>query len=274
MMPYGLYIASVLAALALYMTAPRRGYSPARLGMLLGAMTLGGLWIALAKHLPDLAGQWTPLVYYYLFSVIAIGSAVRVITHRRPVLSALWFVLVVLATAGLFVVLSATFVAFAMVIIYAGAIVVTYVFVIMLASPAAPDAVGDDSPTYDRAAREPAAAIAVGFLMLAVLLTVAFEPLVANPRAAGPSDQRVLSRDLTQRPPELTPEGPPEVGKQAASVDNIERVGLDLFRGHPLGLELAGVILTVSLIGAVVLVRRPIAPEAAESPRDTDVRDE
>jgi NADH-quinone oxidoreductase subunit J len=49
-------------------------------------------------------------------------------------------------------------------------------------------------------------------------------------------------------------------------IDNTERVGLDLFSEHPLGLELAGVILLVSLIGAVVLARRKLS----DTDTDTD----
>jgi NADH-quinone oxidoreductase subunit J len=64
-----------------------------------------------------------------------------------------------------------------MVIIYGGAILVTYVFVIMLAAQAGGQAAaeGQDpqtSPLYDREAREPAAAVIVGFLLLAVLLSI------------------------------------------------------------------------------------------------------
>ena len=75
-------------------------------------------------------------VYFWIFSAIAIFGAVRVVTHPRPVYSALYFVLTVFATAGLFILLWAEFMAAALVLIYAGAILVTYVFVIMLAAEA------------------------------------------------------------------------------------------------------------------------------------------
>jgi hypothetical protein len=75
-------------------------------------------------------------VYFWIFSAIAIIGALRVITHAKPVYSALYFVLTVFATAGLFLLLWAEFMAAALVIIYAGAILVTYVFVIMLAAEA------------------------------------------------------------------------------------------------------------------------------------------
>ena len=192
-MAYALYIASVVGAVALLMMMPRRGFNPRWIGGLLGAVTLGGLWLWLSRGLGEAANLGigrAAMIYYYLFSAIAIGSAVRVITHTKPVFAALWFIMVVCATAGLFVILGAEFMAFAMIIIYGGAILVTYVFVIMLASQAGDPASLQAEPEYDRVAREPFAAIAAGFLLLAVLLTVAFD----SPAAAQPRRQRPVRR--------------------------------------------------------------------------------
>src|SRR5436190_11290344 len=110
-------------------------------------------------------------VFFWLFSAVAIVGAIRVITHPRPVYSALWFVLAVLATAGLFILLWAEFMAAALVMIYAGAILVTYVFVIMLATqsarPGAPQGaeVGGVAE-YDAVSREPILACAIGFTLM------------------------------------------------------------------------------------------------------------
>jgi len=268
-MQYALYIASVAGAVALAMMMPRQGFSPVRLGGLLGAVSLGALWLALAGLLPDDLGiaqaAWP---YYYVFSFLAIGSAVRVITHTKPVYAALWFIMLVLASAGLFLLLDATFMALAMVIIYGGAILVTYVFVIMLAAQSGDPEMGETSATYDRVAREPFAAVAAGFLLLAVLLNVAFmQPHSPNPAASaaamGVSDEAILQHELTHRPDLVLAE---QTRHPALSQDvtgtrrlaNAERIGMDLFKSHPLGLELAGVILLVSLIGAVVIARKRV----------------
>src|SRR4051812_35689133 len=80
--------------------------------------------------------------YFWIFSAIAIIGAIRVVTHSKPVYSALYFVLTVFASAGLFLLLWAEFMAAALVLIYAGAILVTYVFVIMLAAEAAQPGAG------------------------------------------------------------------------------------------------------------------------------------
>jgi NADH:ubiquinone oxidoreductase subunit 6 (subunit J) len=54
----------------------------------------------------------------------------------------------------------------------------------------------------------------------------------------------------------------PALLADASRVENVERIGLDLFEKHPLGLELAGVILLVSLVGAVVIARKRIEAQA------------
>lgn len=305
--PLALYIATVLGGLALLLIMPkRRGNVPA-LGALLGGAALGGTWLALASGVVgesvfDRLTGLTPMAftYYYVFSAIAIVAGVRVITHTRPVYSALWFVMVVLASAGLLLVLAAEFMAFAMIIIYAGAILVTYMFVIMLASQSqSPDAPADAgagggaatrqsevSPAYDRLAREPFSAILAGFLLLAVLLTVAFPPSPMEPieAAQGPTDAELAERVLADRPvrpvlaeqaAEVETTGDSELVAQepirssvrpdeGVRISNGERIGVDLFRSHPLGLELAGVILLISLIGAVVIARTQVPEEHAE----------
>lgn len=269
-MVYGLYIASVIGAVALFMMMPRLRYAPRTLGKLLGAATVGGAWLYLARVLPAAAeGSAAPRLYYYVFSAIAIGAAARVITHEKPVFSALWFILVVLASAGLLLALDAEFMAMAMVIIYGGAILVTYVFVIMLATQSVDPNNAETAPVYDRAAREPLAAVGVGFLLLALLLTVVCEPVERRAAHGAAAHDDVVDRLLARRPAVAFAE---QLGQSvdkataqrlagANQLTNTEAIGLDLFRRHPLGLELAGVILLVALIGAVVIARMPV-PEA------------
>ncbi|MEM9296644.1 MAG: NADH-quinone oxidoreductase subunit J, partial [Planctomycetota bacterium] len=185
------------------------------------------------------------------------------ITHPKPVYSALWFILVVVASAGLMVTLSAEFMALAMLIIYGGAILVTYMFVIMLASQSAPLDTAEALPEYDATAREPVAAVAAGFLLLAVLLSVAFDPSIAPNPAAKVTDAQVAqylpgrtaqgeAAWLTSSP--MDPEGAEAVAA-GETVSNVERIGMDLFTANPLAIELAGVILLMSMVGAVVIAK-------------------
>src|SRR5665213_1496526 len=155
----------VFAGVGTLMLLPtRRDVSFRRIG---GTMVVAALLIFVAILLRNAAAGMN--AYFWIFSFIALASAVRVITHPRPVYSALYFVLTVFASAGLFILLEAEFMAAALVLIYAGAILVTYVFVIMLASQAS----SETSPTpaqklaeYDNVSREPLAAVAIGFALM------------------------------------------------------------------------------------------------------------
>ena len=267
-----LYIATVLGAVGVYLLMPRENRRPMVVGGLLAAAALGGLWLALATRLVGEGVGFADgaTVFYYVFSSIAICAAVRVITHTRPVYAALWFVMVVIASAGLMLTLAADFMAFAMLIIYGGAILVTYMFVIMLATPPRGAEEGDAGPDYDRFAREPLWAVTAGFLLLAVMLSVMFTPIEPNPLAVARLDTDVTARVLTDR----AVDGPGEFAMyttaQRSVLSNPERIGLDLFMAHPLAIELAGVILLVALIGAIVIARArvegspPLAATAGE----------
>jgi NADH-quinone oxidoreductase subunit J len=178
-------------------------------------------------------------VYFWLFSSIALVGAVRVVTHTTPVYSALYFVLTVFATAGLFVLLWAEFMAAALVLIYAGAILITYVFVIMLAAEATSGALGGLAE-HDAISREPVAACAVGFTLMAVILLVIFDKSQSIARSGG-SDS-------------------------AAVTGATQQLGAYLFRHHLVNLELAGLILTLAMVGAIVIARRRVEPAALERP--------
>ena len=270
-----LYIASILGAAALVLMMPRPGTNLRPLGALLGVSALGGAWLAIVGTHTDMVRDFAEgalglpsaaFAYYYVFSFIAIAAAIRVITHSRPVYAALWFVMVVLASAGLFLTLSAQFMAFAMVIIYGGAILVTYMFVIMLASHGGNQGDDDEEPAYNRFAREPLWACVSGFLLLAVLLTVFFDhkAMAPNEAAAARPDNEVIANVLTDRAiTEATAELRSSPEADANTLSNAEKVGLDLFEAHPLAIELAGVILTLSLIGAVVIAKTRVENEDA-----------
>ena len=102
---------------------------------------------------------------FYAFSGIAILGAGLMLAQHNPVRAALSFALVVLSTCGLFLLLSAPFLMAATIIIYAGAIIITFLFVIMLAQQ-----IGMTSA--DQRSREPFLASLAGFVLLACLLVV------------------------------------------------------------------------------------------------------
>src|SRR4051812_14368591 len=176
MAPAVILVLCVVAGVGTVMLLPTRRESSLR--------KIGGIVLfAAGLILMALLVRWTPGSaeggmgpYFWIFSTIALAGAVRVVTHTKPVYSALYFVLTVFASAGLFLLLWAEFMAVALVLIYAGAILVTYVFVIMLAAEATPTT-GPMAglAEHDAISREPVIACAVGFAMMGVLLFVIFE---------------------------------------------------------------------------------------------------
>ena len=69
---------------------------------------------------------------FYFFSLMAVASALLFVTRRSPVPAALWLVNVMFALSGLYVMLDAPFIGIIQVLVYAGAIMVVFVFVVML----------------------------------------------------------------------------------------------------------------------------------------------
>lgn len=219
--------------------------------LLLTGLTL----LALVLRFSYLAHQTNfHTIYFWIFSAIAIFGAVRVITHRRPVYSALYFVLTVFATSGLFILLMAQFMAGALVIIYAGAILITYVFVIMLAAQpagAGTTTAAQQMADYDHYSRDPFIASAIGFALMGVLLFVIFD-------RAG---------ELRQAPPaqaaEIAASGAPAVE------GNTQELGVYLFNNQQVSLELAGVLLTIAMVGAIIIARRRVLRTEPTPPGQT-----
>jgi NADH:ubiquinone oxidoreductase subunit 6 (subunit J) len=150
-----------LGLAAVYLLLPRvRRYPPLWGGVLAGlALTAGGwLLIRTETALPE-------TVLFYSFSGIAVAAGGLLITLRNPVHAALSFALVVLSSCGLFLLRAAPFLMAATVIIYAGAIVVTFLFVIMLAQQ-------EGFSSADQRSREPFLATVAGFVLLGALLCV------------------------------------------------------------------------------------------------------
>jgi NADH:ubiquinone oxidoreductase subunit 6 (subunit J) len=169
--PVLLYVGCALGALGVVMALPRRGLSPRVLGAIVAGVGLGAIFLGLGLRAGKVAGG-LPNINFYIFSVIALGASLRVISHPRPVYAALYFILTILSSCGLYVLLSAEFMAFALVIVYAGAILITYLFVIMLATEAPTAGESEALAEYDRYSREPLAATMVGFVLIASLTTM------------------------------------------------------------------------------------------------------
>jgi NADH:ubiquinone oxidoreductase subunit 6 (subunit J) len=144
----------------IYLLLPRPRPFPRLWGGVAGGVALlltGSLLIRTAVSVES--------VLFYTFSCIAVIAGALLITQTNPGRAALSFALVVLSTCGLFLLQAAPFLMAATTIVYAGAIIVTFLFVLMLAHQEGPS-------DADWRSREPALACAAGFVLLGALLYV------------------------------------------------------------------------------------------------------
>jgi NADH-quinone oxidoreductase subunit J len=160
--------------------------------------------------------------HFYLFGVIAIISAVTFVSRKSPVAAALWLVNTLFCLAALYVMMDAQFIAAIQVLLYAGAIMVVFLFVVMLLN------LGQASDVTDMVSgKTKLAAAIVGVLLLAEVF--------------------VLWRDGGTPPPARTEQLEPGV---------INQVAAPLFRDYLLAFEITSVLLLVAIVGAVVLAKR------------------
>lgn len=290
--PVLLYVACALGALGVVLAMPRKNVAAYVVGAAVGAAGFAVAMIGLAK---GAGGAGLPGPLFYIFSLIALGGSLRVITHPRPIYSALYFILTIIASTGLYVLLAAEFMAFALVIVYAGAILITYMFVIMLASEGATESATEGSTEYDRVSREPVIATAAGFVLLAALSTMLMGGARDLPSQSNATGAEVAL--MTQRTEGvLRKAGAIKEGERlsAASIGeegmrnyeagiikitgadgkdrvlakdqwpaelaltNTESLGFELMEANPGAIEIAGVILLMAMLGAVVLARKKV----------------
>jgi NADH-quinone oxidoreductase subunit J len=182
----------VLGLIAVYLLLPRpRGYPP-WWGASVAVLALVSAGFLLIRD----GGRVVETVLFYLFSAIALVAAGLLVTQQNPVKAALSFALVVLSTCGLFLLQAAPFLMAATIIIYAGAIIVTFLFVIMLAQQTG-------LSDADARSREPFLSCVAGFVLLGAILfvlhstyhTKALDDLLAHTEQAlqQPSSEAIQS---------------------------------------------------------------------------------
>jgi NADH-quinone oxidoreductase subunit J len=169
------------------------------------------------------------LIFYVLSGLVILASAL-VIGQRNPMYSVMMLILAFAALAGLYIQLDAPFVAVAQIIIYAGAIMVLFLFVVMLLN--APQ---EDGAEWDRLhpLRRPGM-IRFGAL-LALLLVVQLGWALSSMRSL---DAAVGSRT------------------GAETVSSVRELGRVLFTDHMFAFEATSILILVAMVGAVVLARR------------------
>jgi NADH:ubiquinone oxidoreductase subunit 6 (subunit J) len=153
----------VAGGLAVWYMLPSPKRRPMGFGILAGVIGLAGLAAFLVRGLGDQILETVEAGLFFGFSGLAIVFAVLMITGRNPARCALAFAMVILNTCGLFLLLAAPFLMAATIVIYAGAIIVTFLFVIMLSQQSGPS-------SADLRSREPELSVAAGFVLLALFL--------------------------------------------------------------------------------------------------------
>ncbi|NBR91303.1 MAG: NADH-quinone oxidoreductase subunit J [Rhodobacteraceae bacterium] len=162
---------------------------------------------------------------FYLFAVSALAGGLFTVVSRNPVHSVLWLILAFLSSAGLFVLLGAEFVAMLLVIVYVGAVAVLFLFVVMMLDV-------DFAELKAEMARYMPLALLIGVVIL-MQLGLAYG---AWETAEGAEAARAA----------VAPEG----------VENTAALGLLIYDQYFLLFQLAGLILLVAMIGAIVLTLR------------------
>ena len=163
-----------------------------------------------------------PVFFFYAFAVLAIVSALGMVLNvRNTVASALCLVVTMIALAGIYVLLEAHIVAVLQIMVYAGAIIVLFLFVVMLLN------LRSDEFSPGRQKLVKFAAVVIACVVLAELL-------------------RLLTTGLPEAPP--LPEG----------YGGYAQVGVALYTDYVLAVEVSGLLLLAALVGGLILAKRRI----------------
>ena len=165
------------------------------------------------------------LIAFYLFGILACVAGFMVVISKNPVPSVLWLILTFLCAAGLFVLQGAEFVAMLLIIVYVGAVAVLFLFVVMMLDV-----------DFAELRSELARFLPLGIVIAAVLLTVlgmSFANWQTSPEAEG---------QLAVAIP--------------ADIPNANAIGAVLYDRYFFAFQLAGLVLLVAMIGAIVLTLR------------------
>jgi NADH-quinone oxidoreductase subunit J len=164
---------------------------------------------------------------FYAFAIVTVAAGLMVTISRNPVHSVLWLILAFLSSAGLFVLLGAEFVAMLLIIVYVGAVAVLFLFVVMMLDI-------DFAALKGELARYMPLGLLVGVVLL-MQLALGIGAWVQADGALGL--RQAVAPDATQ-------------------VENTKALGLIIYDQYMLLFQLAGLILLVAMIGAILLTLR------------------
>jgi len=184
-------------------------------------------------------------IFFYIFATICIASAAMVISSRNPVHSVLFLILAFVSASGLFVLMGAEFLAMILIVVYVGAVAVLFLFVVMMLDV-------DFAELKQGVLQYLPVGIVIGGIFLAELLLVVFAWVI------GPGVPQAITSPI------------PSLDKMS----NTEAIGLVLYTRYVYYFEIAGLVLLVAMIGAIVLTlqhrvrvrRQNVSEQVARNP--------
>lgn len=162
---------------------------------------------------------------FYFLGAVSVGSALIMVTRRSPVIAALYLILNFFALGGLYLTLHAQFIAFIQILVYAGAIMVLFLFVIMLLN------LGDEQKLTEKISSKKIIAAGLSFGVLMELVYV-----FGFSRASLPPSQF----------------------EKAVDIGTVEYIGMQLFTTFLFPFEVTSILLLVAIVGAVVLAKKTL----------------
>jgi NADH-quinone oxidoreductase subunit J len=166
-----------------------------------------------------------PALFFYLFAGVCVASAVMVIVSRNPVHSVLFLILAFVNASGLFILMGAEFLGMILVVVYVGAVAVLFLFVIMMLDV-------DFAELREGFLEYLPFGLVIGAIFLAELLLVG-GGWVLNPNVVKSATSTI-----------------------PANISNTEALGLVLYTQYIHYFQIAGMVLLVAMIGAIVLTLR------------------
>ncbi len=201
-----------------------------------------------------------PFVVFLIIGTIAVASSILVVAMRNPVHSALFLLLTFLCVAVLFVLKAAEFVAAVQVLVYAGGIMVLFLFVVMLINVR-------HLPEERVLSQFWKGGLAIGLGVFILLAAVVRPGAYHEPRG----QERDLRSTTTIRTRNVRqPDGTVEQRRVAQKrlVGNSEAIGMVLYRDYLVPFEVASLFLLVAMIGAIVIGKRELSAEEEEATPD------
>jgi len=218
--------ATILGAVGMWLMLPRGAGKGKWLGALLALVS-----VSLIASQTTPLGDWLADGVFYVLAAVTVVAAAATVTSRNPVYSALWFALSLLGTAALFMYQGAQFLGVATVVVYAGAILVTFLFVLMLAQP-------EGQAFYDRLSWEAMLSSATGAVLVGILTMT-----ISGVYCQEQPDQRPVGKFTEE-----------QLKTEILADQHMAHLGRQLFGRHLMAVEVAGTLLLVALVGTVAIV--------------------